>query len=130
MYGLLNIFRILFSLPRNVDPLKNPNKRDLVRLFWVGGLSVFFLILLFSVTTITHFTSFKYDITDDTKLDLLVNDTLRLVTQCEKISDYRMGNLIFFPIALSLILIFSWSVKREKRCLKLCDGRPGNKKLF
>jgi hypothetical protein len=88
-------------------------------------LSILFLILLFSITTITHFTSFKYDITDDTKLDLLVNDTIRLVAQCERISNYRVGNLIFFPFALCLIFIFSWSVKRERRCLDLCDGRPG-----
>jgi len=122
-------YLICFSLPRHTDPLRNPTKRDLVRLFWVGGLSVLFLTLLFSITTITHFTSFKYDITDDTKLDLLINDTVRLVARCEKISDYRSGNLIFFPFALTLILIFSWSIKREKKCLKLCDGRPGKIKL-
>ncbi|CAF1325642.1 unnamed protein product [Adineta steineri] len=114
-----------FISPRNIDPLQNPNKRDLVRLCWVGGLSVFFLSILFIVTTVTHFTSFKYDITDETKLEVLANDTIRLVAQCEKIADYRMGNLIFFPFALTLILIFSWSVKRENLCLSVCDGRPG-----
>ena len=96
-----------------------------MRLLWVGGLSIFFLSLLFSVTTITHFTQFKYDIVDETKLEVIANETIRLVAQCEKISDYRRGNLVFFPVALSLILIFSWSVKREKRCLSLFDARPG-----
>lgn len=98
-----------------------------MRVCLVGGLSVFFLTVLFSVTTFKHFSSFKYDITDETKLDQLVNDTIRLVTHCEKISDYKMGNMIFFPVALCLILMFSWWVKREKRCITLCDGRPGKR---
>ena len=58
--------------------------------------------------------------------ELSINDTLRLVNRCESISDYRKGNLIFSPFALTLILIFSWSVKREKLWLDKCDGRPGN----
>ena len=124
-FSLLSLAR----LPRNVNPLENPNKRDLVRLSWVGGLSIFFLTLLFVITTFTHFTSFKYDVTDETKLDQLVNDTVRLVTRCEKIANYRLGNLIFFPIAVALILMFSWSVKREKRCLHACDGRPGKNRV-
>jgi hypothetical protein len=89
-------------------------------------MSLLFLSMLFSITTITHFKSFKYDITDEIKFDALVNETLRLVTQCEHISDYRKGNLVFFPIALALIVIFSWSVKREARCLQQCDRRPGS----
>ena len=98
-------------------------------MLWVGGLSIFLLLLMFSITTVTHFTSFKYEITNETKLDQLVNDTIRLVAQCQGISNYRTGNLVFFPVALALILIFSWSVKREKRCLNMCDARPGTSKV-
>ena len=54
-----------------------------------------------------------------------INDTIRLVNKCVTISDYRTGNLIFAPFAISLILIFSWSLKRRKLCLHMCDGRPG-----
>ncbi|CAF3324558.1 unnamed protein product [Rotaria socialis] len=114
-----------FIAPKTLDPLKNPTKRDLVRTIWVSGLAIFFLLLLYFSTTLIHFSWFKYDITDDTKLESLVNETIRLVSHCERISNSRQGNLVFFPIALTLIIMFSWSVKRERRCLKLCDGRPG-----
>ncbi|CAF1148324.1 unnamed protein product, partial [Didymodactylos carnosus] len=76
-------------------------------------------------TTVTHFTSFQFDITDEKKLENIVNDTVRLVTRCEKISDYKMGNLIMFPISLALIVLFSWFIKSDKKWLKHCDGRPG-----
>jgi hypothetical protein len=69
--------------------------------------------------------SFGYFINDDKEEEFSINDTIRLVTQCERISDYRRGNIIFAPFALVLILIFSWSIKREKQCLDMCDGRPG-----
>ncbi|CAF1562766.1 unnamed protein product [Rotaria magnacalcarata] len=114
-----------FIAPKTLDPLENPTKRDLVRTIWVSGLTIFFLLLLYLTTTLIHFSWFKYDITDDTKLESLVNETIRLVSHCERISNSRQGNLVFFPIALALIIMFSWSVKRERRCLNLCDGRPG-----
>jgi hypothetical protein len=96
-------------------------------------LSIFFLSLLLAITTITHFTSFKYDVVNETRLESLINDTIQLVAKCGSIANYRTGNLVFFPVALALILVFSWSIKREKRCLSLCDGRPGRdllKNLF
>jgi hypothetical protein len=105
----------------------NPNKRDLIRLCWVGGLAILCLTLLLSITTITHFTSFKYDIVNETKFDALVNDTILLVAKCGSISNYRKGNLIFFPVSLTLIMVFSWSIKREKKCKHLFDGRPGRR---
>ncbi|CAF3690473.1 unnamed protein product [Rotaria sordida] len=114
-----------FTVPSTPDPLKNPNKRDLSRTIWVGTLIIIFLSLLYSITTLTHFSSFKYEITDETQLELLVNETIRLVAHCERISNSRLGNLVFFPIAVCLIVIFSWSVKRERKCLNICDGRPG-----
>jgi hypothetical protein len=78
---------------------------------------------------IIHFTSFAYDINDDTKLDSLINNTVTLVTTCGTISYYRMESFVFFPTALALIFIFSWSIKRRKRCLHLCNGRPGKEFL-
>ncbi len=89
-----------------------------------------FLTLLLTITTVTHFTSFQYGVVNETKFDSLINDTIRLVAKCGKISNYRTGNLIFFPVALALIAVFSWSIKREKRCLDLCDARPGKKNFF
>jgi len=122
----LNIIILFFaSLPRNAGPIKNPNKRNLIRLFWVGGLSILFLTLLLSIITITHFISFKYDIVNETRLESLMSDTTQLVAKCEIITNYRTENLIFVPIALALLFIFSWSIQREQRCLQLCDGRPG-----
>jgi hypothetical protein len=91
-------------------------------------LSVLLLTILLSVTTLTHFTSFKYDIVNETKFDALINETIQLVAKCGTISNYRKENLLFFPFALTLIFLFSWSIKREKRCLHVCDGRPG--KIF
>lgn len=72
-----------------------------------------------------YFKSFVYYTNDDKNGELSINDTIRLVKQCESISDYRRGNLIFSPFALTLIIIFSWSIKREDRCLNFCDRRPG-----
>lgn len=120
-----HLISAVFSLPRTHEPLANPNKRDLTRVSWVGGLSILFLTLLLSITTVTHFTSFKYDIVNETRMDALINETIQLVAKCGNISNYRTENLIFFPISLALIVVFSWSIKREKRCLRVCDGRPG-----
>lgn len=33
--------------------------------------------------------------------------------------------MIFAPIAVALIFMFSWSIKREKKGLDICEGRPG-----
>jgi hypothetical protein len=74
-----------------------------------------------------HLKSFGYFITDDKEVEFSINNTIHLVKQCEMISDHRRGNLIFAPFAVSLILIFSWSVKREKGCIDMCEGRPGKK---
>jgi hypothetical protein len=88
-------------------------------------LSILFLTLLLSIITITHFISFKYDTVNETRLESLLIDTTQLVAKCESIANYRTENLIFVPIALALVFIFSWSIKREEQCLHLCDGRPG-----
>jgi hypothetical protein len=82
-----------------------------------------FLSLLLSITTIMHFTSFQYDLTEDTKLSSVVNDTIRLVVQCKYIADYRVGNLIFFPVGVCLVLVFSW-LKQGLRMSKnnLCNS--------
>ncbi|CAF5006865.1 unnamed protein product, partial [Rotaria magnacalcarata] len=114
-----------FLLPRTPNPLLNPIKRNLVRSIWVGVLSVLLLSLLFVITTLMYLKSFVYYTTDEKEGESSINDTIRLVKQCESISDYRRGNLIFSPFALTLILIFSWSIKREKWGLRMCDGRPG-----
>jgi hypothetical protein len=71
-----------------------------------------------------HYISFGYNLLNDEE-DFLINDTIRLVTECARISDYRQGNLTFAPFACALILLFSWSIKRENSCLDWCDGRPG-----
>ncbi|CAF1098078.1 unnamed protein product [Rotaria sordida] len=114
-----------FLLPRTTNPLLNPIKRNLVRSIWVGLLSVLLLSILFLITTIMYLKSFVYYISDEKEGEFSINDTIHLVKQCESISDYRRGNLIFSPFALTLILIFSWSMKRDKQCLDMCDRRPG-----
>jgi len=76
-----------------------------------------------------YFVSFGYNITNDEE-HFSINDTIRLVTDCTRISDYRRGNLIFTPCACALILLFSWSIKRETLCTDMCEGRPGKKKRF
>ncbi len=90
----------------------------------VGSLSVIFLTSLFVITTIMYFLSFGYNLTTDEE-HVSINDTIRLVNDCTRISDYRRGNLLFAPLACALILLFSWSVKREILCLDMCEGRPG-----
>lgn len=102
----------------------SPVKRNLVRNMWVGFLSVMFLILLFAITTAMYYKSFGYNLTTDDE-DFSLNNTIRLVTECARISDYRRGNLTFAPCACVLILLFSWSIKRQNICLDVFDGRPG-----
>ncbi|CAF3644565.1 unnamed protein product [Rotaria sp. Silwood1] len=116
---------IEFLLPRTSNPLLNPIKRNLVRSIWVGVLSISFLSILFLITTIMYLKSFVFYITDEKEGEFSINDTIHLVKQCESISDYRRGNLIFSPFALTLIFIFSWSIKRDSLCKDMCDGRPG-----
>ncbi|CAF1032001.1 unnamed protein product [Rotaria sordida] len=124
MEFLQEIYRCI-TLPRTTNPLLNPIKRNLVRSIWVGLLSVLLLSILFLITTIMYLKSFVYYISDEKEGEFSINDTIHLVKQCESISDYRRGNLIFSPFALTLILIFSWSMKRDKQCLDMCDRRPG-----
>ena len=112
------------------QPVRNPVKRNLVRMFWVGGLTIFFLSLLYIITTVKHMTSFQYSLGDETQLEFLVNDTARLLHRCASISSYRMGNLTFFPIAVVLMVIFSWSTKRKSCAKRYCEGRPGKIDAF
>lgn len=74
-----------------------------------------------------YYISFGYNLTNDDE-HFSINETIRLVTDCARISDYRRGNLTFAPCACVLILLFSWSIKRENACLNMCDGRPGKMK--
>ncbi len=124
------IIFIFFSSPRNTVPLKKPDKRNLIRLFWVSGLSILFLTLLLSITIITHFTLFKYDVANETRSDSLIIHIIQSVVKCGSIRNYAMKYFVFCPIALALILHFSWLIKREKRCLNLCDGRPGTESFL
>ena len=91
-----------------LKPMNLSYKRDLIRFILVGSLTILFVSLLLFITTIMHFKSFQYDLTEDTKLSSIVNDTIRLVIQCKYISDYRIGNLIFFPVGICLVLLFCW----------------------
>ena len=104
----------------------SPIKRNLVRNIWVGALSILFLCLLFIITTIIYSFSFGYNIFNDEE-HLSINDTIRLVNDCTYISDYQRGNITFAPFALVFILLFSWSVKRERWCQHTCDARPGKR---
>jgi hypothetical protein len=82
----------------------------------VSGLSILFLTLLLSLTTIIHVKSDR------------TNDTVQLAAKCGSISGYRTKIFVFFPVVLVLIFILSWTIKRERQCLNLCNGRPG--KIF
>ncbi|CAF4643176.1 unnamed protein product [Rotaria sp. Silwood1] len=55
----------------------------------------------------------------------LTIDIIHLLKKCEKDFDYRKENLSFAPFALSLVIIFSWSIKREKQYSNICYGRRG-----
>ena len=99
-------------MPKPHPSVQNPTKRDLSRLYCVGVLTVFYLALLLLLTTTRHFSSFKYDVVNHTKIENLLNDTIRMVAKCGSISNYRTENLVFFPIAVAMIFFFSWSIKR------------------
>jgi hypothetical protein len=114
------------SLTKPPDISNKPSKRDLVRMSFVGLFTILILTVLFAMTTVKHFFSFNYENDQRSSLETLINDTINQVTQCQQISDYRIGNLIFLVPSLALVFIFSWSVKRERQCLGQCDGRPGN----
>ncbi|CAF4933873.1 unnamed protein product [Rotaria socialis] len=107
-----------YILPKTAYRFLNPKKFDLVRLCLVGGLNVFILSLLLILTTILHFMTFQNKIFHE-------KDTIHIVTQCDRISNYGVENLIFAPVALALIVIFYWSIKRERRCPTAYNGRPG-----
>ncbi|CAF1675866.1 unnamed protein product [Rotaria magnacalcarata] len=113
-----------YILPKTPQRFLNPKKNDLVRLCLVGGLNVFILSLLLILTAILHFMTFQNEIFHENKFNILLQDTIRIVTQRDRILNYRVENLIFAPIALVLIVIFSWSTKRERRCPTACNGRP------
>ncbi|CAF0929613.1 unnamed protein product [Adineta ricciae] len=115
---------IEFFAPKRTNPLKTPVKRNLARNIWVGSLTISFVTVLFFSTSLMYLISFGYGMNSDHDEEFSINDTIRLVNRCVTISDYRTGNLIFAPFAISLILIFSWSLKRRKLCLHMCDGRP------
>lgn len=126
-FRIFEVDLILSSLPRTSNPLSSPIKRNLARNIWVGALSILLLSLLFIITTMMYYFSYGYHIFNDEE-QLSINDTIRLVNQCTYLSDYRSGNVMFAPFACVLIMVFSWSVKRETYCIDVCDGRPGNRK--
>jgi hypothetical protein len=78
--------------------------------------------LLFNTDRVNN-TNIKL-LVNNTNLTSLLNDTIHLVKQCERITDYQRGNLIFVPFAITSIFMFSFLIKRQKRCLNKCDGRP------
>lgn len=105
--------------------MQNPRKFNRIRLIWIGGLTTIFLSLSFSITTIVHMSLFEFNTNNNTNKDVLINNTAALLTQCGNISNYRKENFVFFPMALVLIFIFSWSKKRQKGCQHQCDVQPG-----
>ncbi|CAF4048403.1 unnamed protein product, partial [Rotaria sordida] len=116
---------VILKKLRGPHELLNPIKRNLVRSIWVGLLSTCFLSVLFITITLRYYKLFEIDKINDKTLGSLLNHTTHLIEECESTLDYRIENLKFFPFALSLIFIFSWSIKRDKQCLKTCNGRPG-----
>ncbi|CAF1043599.1 unnamed protein product [Adineta steineri] len=82
------------------------NKRSPIRLIWVCGLSIFFLTLLLCLTATIQLTLFKHD-------------TVKLETKCKILSNNKMSTYALASLALALILIFSWTIKRENKCLHL-----------
>ncbi|CAF4391951.1 unnamed protein product, partial [Adineta steineri] len=86
------------------------NKRSLARFIWVGGLSIFFLVLLLSLTATIQLTLFKHD-------------TVKLETKCKILSNNKMITYAFAPLALALIFIFSWTTEREDKRLYLRNDR-------
>ncbi|CAF4805664.1 unnamed protein product, partial [Rotaria socialis] len=101
------------------------NRRDLVRDILVGLISIFILSVIFIVITSRYYTLFKINSANGEKLAISINTTIRLVQTCHFIIDHHRENLAFFPVALALIFSFSWCIKRQRSCLKTCDGRPG-----
>ena len=100
----------------------------------VGILVILFLSILFIIITARYWILFNTDEVNDayikssannTKLVVLINTTIHLVKECKSISDYRRENLIFVPFAIALIVMFCFLIKRRKRCLNICDNRPG-----
>ncbi|CAF2995113.1 unnamed protein product [Rotaria sp. Silwood2] len=122
-YGIIYIPIRRFS--RGPHKLLNPIKRNLVRNIWIGLLSTCFLSVIIIIITLRYYTLFEIDKIYDKTFNHLHKNTIRLVEQCESTLDYVNENFKFFPFALVLIFIFSWLIKREKRCINTCYGRPG-----
>ncbi|CAF1214242.1 unnamed protein product [Adineta steineri] len=99
--------------------LSSPIKHNIIRDILVGFLSILVLSFLFIMITIRYYKLFQIDRFDHINLEILVNHTFRLIKQCEHISDYRRGHIIFAPFALLLILIFSYLTKRRNSCLNI-----------
>ncbi len=72
-----------------------------------------------------YYKLFKINATGNIDPKNLVNITIHLQTKCTTISDYRTESLLFAPLACALIVFFSFLIKRKRKCLKICDGRPG-----
>ncbi|CAF1401125.1 unnamed protein product, partial [Rotaria sp. Silwood1] len=105
--------------------LTSPIKHTLVRNIWVALLSLLFLSTLFNIITLRYYDLFKIDKINDENVGTLTIDIIHLLKKCEKDFDYRKENLSFAPFALSLVIIFSWSIKREKQYSNICYGRRG-----
>ena len=100
-------------------------KRDLVRYIFVGILTALIFVLFYILITLRYYTLFKIDEISNITLEDSINHTIRLTSECENTSDYRRGNLIFAPVAIGLVFIFSCLVKRTEQCTNICNGRPG-----
>jgi hypothetical protein len=72
-----------------------------------------------------YYKLFKIDASENMDTKNLLNITIHLITECARGYDYRIGNLIFAPCACALILLFSFLINGKKRCLKVCNSRPG-----
>ncbi|CAF3831803.1 unnamed protein product, partial [Rotaria sp. Silwood1] len=105
--------------------LTSPIKHTLVRNIWVALLSLLFLSTLFNIITLRYYDLFKIDKINDENVGTLTIDIIHLLKKCERNFDYRKENLSFAPFALSLVIIFSWSIKRDKQYSNIYYGRRG-----
>ncbi|CAF3157984.1 unnamed protein product, partial [Rotaria sp. Silwood2] len=106
-------------------PLTSSIEHNLVRNIWVALLSLLFLSTLFNIIALRYYDLFKIDKINDENVGTLTVDIVHLLKKCERDFDYRKENLSFAPFALSLVIIFSWSIKRDKQRSNICYGRPG-----
>ncbi|CAF4774680.1 unnamed protein product, partial [Rotaria sp. Silwood1] len=105
--------------------LTSPIKHTLVRNILVALLSLLFLSTLFNIITLRYYDLFKIDKINNENVGTLTIDIIHLLKKCEKDFDYRKENLSFAPFALSLVIIFSWSIKRDKQYSNIYYGRRG-----